>query len=88
VQAFFLLYYSDEQAFWILCAIVDIVLPPDYFSQSLLGARADCMLTRVLVFQRMPKLHAHFAALGVDVYNVALKWLMVSWHQLPEAGCV
>lgn len=35
------------------------------------------MLMKCLVFQRLPKLHAHFAALGVDVYNVALKWLMV-----------
>ena len=36
-QAYFLLYYKEEDAFWILCALVDIVLPPDYFTQSLLG---------------------------------------------------
>ncbi len=45
IAAYFLLYYSDEDAFWILCAIIDIVLPPDYFTQSLLGARADCFPT-------------------------------------------
>jgi hypothetical protein len=79
IAAFFLLYYKDEESFWILCSLVDIVLPPDYFTQSLLGVRAECMLMKTLVYQRLPKLHAHFAALGVDVYNVALKWLMV-WH--------
>jgi hypothetical protein len=78
IAAFFLLFYNDEEAFWILCAIVDIVLPPDYFTQSLLGLRADAMLLKLLVFQRMPKLHAHFASVGLDVYNVAVKWLMVS----------
>lgn len=126
-QAYFLLYYKEEDAFWILCALVDIVLPPDYFTQSLLGrsyapalpkeiamsilggllegphgsdcgplflllfcigfagVRAECMLMKCLVFQRLPKLHAHFAALGVDVYNVALKWLMVRAASPPHS---
>lgn len=76
IAAFFLLYYKESDAFWILCAIVDIVLPPDYFTQSLLGVRADCMLMKVLVYARFPKLHAHFATHGVDVYNSSLKWMM------------
>jgi len=88
IAAYFLLFYNDEEAFWILCALVDIVLPPDYFTQSLLGLRADAMLLKLLVYQRMPKLHAHFAALGLDVYSVGIKWLMTLYFLCLSKECV
>lgn len=87
-QAYFLLYYQEEAAFWILCALVDIVLPADYFSQSLVGVRSDCFLLKLLVYQRFPKLHHHFAALGVDVASVALKWLMTLYFLCLPKECV
>jgi len=44
----------------------------------------NCQLMKTLVYQRMPKLHHHFASIGIDVYNVALKWLMVREKQRAE----
>lgn len=75
-QGYFLLYYDCEESFWLLCALTDIILPSDYYTQSLLDSRTECMLMKVLVFQRFPKLHAHFHVLGVDVGTISLKPLM------------
>lgn len=88
IAAFFLLYYQEESVFWILCALVDIVLPPDYFSQSLLGVRADSVLMKILIFQRFPKLHQHFTDLGIDTANFALKWLMTLYLLSISKECI
>ena len=76
VTAFLLLFYPPSRAFYMLIALTDIILPKDYYTHSLLGVRADCQLLKILVFQRIPKLHAHLLKFHLDVSVTALKWLM------------
>ena len=49
IGAFLLLFYPEERSFFMLCALVDIVLPPHYFTNSLLGSRADAQLIKILI---------------------------------------
>ena len=89
IAAFFLLFYPEQRAFWLLCALVDIILPQDYYTNSLLGARADSQLLKILVFQRLPKLHQHLSKHGLDVSIVALRWLMPLFlTTLPLHVCI
>lgn len=76
IAAFLLLFYPEERAFWLLCTLIDIILPPDYYSSSLLGVRADAQLLKILVFQRQPRLHSHLKKFNLDVSVLVLKWLM------------
>ena len=41
LAAIALLFLNEEDAFWCLVAIVDEVLPPDYFSKTLKAAQVD-----------------------------------------------
>jgi len=88
IAAYFLLYYEPEEAFWLLCALVDIVLPPDYFTQSLLGSRTDALMIKLLVFQRLPKLHAHFHIHGIDLTPIVLKWLLTCYTLTLPLDCL
>ncbi|KIR80605.1 hypothetical protein I306_02059 [Cryptococcus gattii EJB2] len=77
VAATLLLTHSDEeQAFWILICIIDRLLPANYFSPSLVGSRADQLVLSQIVAQILPKLHAHFLALGVDLASITFGWFL------------
>lgn len=65
-----------EQAFWILICIIDRLLPANYFSPSLVGSRADQLVLSQIVAQILPKLHAHFLALGVDLASITFGWFL------------
>ena len=41
LAAVLLLQLSEEQAFWVLAALIEDILPPDYYSVSMLGSRVD-----------------------------------------------
>ena len=89
VAAFYLLFYPEERAFWMLCSLIDIILPQDYYTNSLLGARADAQLVKILVFQRLPRLHSHLNKHSMDVSIVALRWLMPLYlTTLPLHVCI
>ncbi len=89
VAAFLLLFYPEERAFWMLCSLIDIILPQDYYTNSLLGARADAQLVKILVFQRLSRLHAHLNKHNMDVSIVALRWLMPLYlTTLPLHVCI
>lgn len=41
IAAVALLYLSEADAFWLLVAVVEVLQPEDYYSQTLLGALID-----------------------------------------------
>ena len=45
VAAFALLFLKEEDAFWCLVAIIDFIMPQDYFSISMVAAQADQVIT-------------------------------------------
>ena len=41
MAAIALLFLNEEDAFWCLVYIVEFLMPPDYFSSSLIGSQVD-----------------------------------------------
>jgi len=72
-----LLHYSDEErAFWMLCSIIEDLLPPDYYTGTMSGLRVDLKLLDTLVAQYLPGLHAHLADKGIDIAPIAMNWFL------------
>jgi len=65
-----------EQAYWTLLAIVERLLPPTFFSPTLLASRADQAVLAELVKQLLPKVHDKLANLGVDLASVTFGWFL------------
>ncbi|KAK4133205.1 TBC-domain-containing protein [Trichocladium antarcticum] len=67
---------SAEDAFWILVAIVESILPPNYFDHSLRASRADQQVLRQYVADVLPRLSAHFDALAIDLETMTFQWFL------------
>src|SRR5882757_1971319 len=67
---------DEEEAFWMLAAIVEKLLPEDFFSPSLLPSRACPLVLLDYVQECTPKLHAHLRGLGVDLGAICFSWFL------------
>jgi hypothetical protein len=71
-----LVHADEEEAFWTLSAIIDRILPVDFFSPSLLPSRACPLVLLDYVQEFIPKLHAHLTELGVDLAAICFSWFL------------
>ncbi len=67
---------TPEDAFWILVAIIENILPSGYFDKGLLVSRADQTVLRSFVSEVLPKLSAHFEDLGVELEACSFMWFL------------
>ncbi|RLM97651.1 hypothetical protein BBO99_00004205 [Phytophthora kernoviae] len=75
LAAVLLQHMGEEEAFWVLAAIVE-ELTPQYHTRTMTGSRADQRVFSDLVTQKLPTLATHLQALGVDFEPFTLKWFL------------
>jgi hypothetical protein len=49
--------FEEEEAFWIMCALLEEILPPNYYT-NMLGIAVDLKLIEVFLRLRRPRLSA------------------------------
>ncbi|VCX37020.1 unnamed protein product [Gulo gulo] len=72
-----LLYLEQEDAFWCLVTIVEVFMPRDYYTKTLLGSQVDQRVFRDLMSEKLPRLHAHMEQYGVDYTLITFNWFLV-----------
>ncbi|TNN86884.1 TBC1 domain family member 2B [Liparis tanakae] len=72
-----LLYLDQEDAFWCLIAIVEVFMPRDYYTKTLLGSQVDQRVFKDLMSEKLPRLHAHFEQNKVDFSLITFNWFLV-----------
>ncbi|RCN53584.1 TBC domain protein [Ancylostoma caninum] len=76
IVAMLLLFCSEETTFWMMTALIEDILPPNYYSQTLLGVQADERATRHLMKSHVPDLNKILDELDVEVSLVTVNWLL------------
>jgi hypothetical protein len=77
VASTLLLVFADQQdAFWGFTAIIERILPADFFSPSLLVSRACPMVLLDYVQDHLPKLFAHLSNTGIDLPAICFSWFL------------
>jgi small G protein signaling modulator 3 len=71
-----LVHADEEEAFWVLAALVECILPEGFFSPTLLPSRACPLVLLDYVQEGMPKLAAHLAELGIDLPAICFSWFL------------
>ena len=76
LAGFLLLFFDEESAFWLMATVVNVVLPPDYFTDSMIGLHTDLTVLNSLLSTHLPRLHSHLAAMRVDIRPIAFPWFL------------
>ncbi|XP_046957071.1 TBC1 domain family member 2B isoform X1 [Lynx rufus] len=72
-----LLYLEQEDAFWCLVTIVEVFMPRDYYTKTLLGSQVDQRVFRDLLSEKLPRLHSHLEQHKVDCTLITFNWFLV-----------
>ncbi|XP_072904655.1 TBC1 domain family member 2A isoform X2 [Hemitrygon akajei] len=68
---------EEEDAFWCLVAIVDCIMPEDYYSKTLTGSQVDQRVFKDLLSEKMPRLVSHLEQYNVDLSYITFNWFLV-----------
>eukprot|EP01125_Pyxidicula_operculata_P019926 TRINITY_DN725_c0_g1_i1.p1 TRINITY_DN725_c0_g1~~TRINITY_DN725_c0_g1_i1.p1 ORF type:complete len:643 (-),score=183.89 TRINITY_DN725_c0_g1_i1:231-2159(-) len=76
LAAMFMFFLQEELSFWMLCTVIEDILPSNYYAVDLMGVRIDVYAFRKMFHQRLPKLAKHFDLLGVDCGTFITSWFL------------
>ncbi|XP_028346464.1 small G protein signaling modulator 3 isoform X1 [Physeter macrocephalus] len=79
VAACLLLFLEEEDAFWMMCAIIEDLLPASYFSTTLLGVQTDQRLLRHLIVQYLPRLDRLLQEHDIELSLITLHWFLTAF---------
>ncbi|XP_030621362.1 TBC1 domain family member 2A [Chanos chanos] len=76
---------NEEEAFWFLVAVVEVLMPPNYYTKTLLASQADQRVLKDFMAEKMPRLTAHLEEHNVDVSLITFNWFLVVFvESLPS----
>ncbi|KAL3083746.1 hypothetical protein niasHS_008236 [Heterodera schachtii] len=76
VVASLLLVCCEENTFWMMCSLIEDILPASFYAPSLLGVRADERVLRHLIQVHMPELTELLAKCNLDTSTIFINWLI------------
>ena len=77
IVAIGLLFLEPEDAFWLLVAVTEKILPKNYFDCGLVGAQADQECLKEIVQKKFPDLYEHLTEYNIDLSAITLNWFLV-----------
>ncbi|XP_031556555.1 TBC1 domain family member 2B-like [Actinia tenebrosa] len=71
-----MLYLTEDEAFWFLVAVIEHIMPKDYYSKTLLAAQADQRVLKDLLAEKLPRVNTHLENLSVDLSLITFNWFL------------
>ncbi|XP_030251417.1 TBC1 domain family member 2A isoform X4 [Sparus aurata] len=76
---------SEENAFWCLVAVVEVIMPQDYYTKNLVASQVDQWVLKDFLGEKLPRLATHFEDHSIDVSLITFNWFLVVFvESLPS----
>ncbi|KAL0272685.1 UNVERIFIED_CONTAM: hypothetical protein PYX00_005558 [Menopon gallinae] len=85
IASVFLIYCSEEEAFWLLARVCESLLP-DYYNTRVVGALVDQGVLDALVADHLPHLHTVLGNLGMTRV-ISLSWFLTVYLSVMPYAC-
>lgn len=79
VAACLLLFLEEEDAFWMMSAIIEDLVPASYFSTTLMGVQTDQRVLRQLIVQYLPRLDKLLQEHDIELSLITLHWFLTAF---------
>uniref|UniRef100_A0A8C9YZS0 RUN and TBC1 domain-containing protein 3 n=1 Tax=Sander lucioperca TaxID=283035 RepID=A0A8C9YZS0_SANLU len=79
-----LLFLEEEDVLWMMCALIEDLLPPSYFSSTLLGVQTDQRVLRQLIVQYLPALDRLLQEHDIEMSLITLHWFLTSFASVVD----
>ncbi|KAL5018571.1 hypothetical protein ScPMuIL_004293 [Solemya velum] len=76
IAASLLLFLEEEDAFWMICTIIEDLLPASYYSSTLIGIQADQRVLRQLIISYLPDLDLVLKEHDIELSLISLHWFL------------
>ena len=76
IAATFLLFFEEEDAFWLMSTTIEDILPASYYSHTLLGVQADIKVLNQLINTYLPEIDQHFKKHDIELSLICLNWFL------------
>ncbi|XP_046560313.1 small G protein signaling modulator 3 homolog isoform X3 [Haliotis rubra] len=76
IAASLLLFLEEEDTFWMMCAIIEDLLPASYYSSTLIGIQADQRVLRQLLISYLPDVDLVLKEHDIELSLISLHWFL------------
>jgi len=76
ICALLLFHLSEEESFWVLAALIEDILPPDYYSSTMIGCRVDHQAFQSCIAWKLSKLHSHLNVTKTLLDPICCSWFL------------
>jgi len=76
IAASLLLFMEEEDVFWMMCTIIEDLLPASYYSSTLIGVQADQRVLRQLIINYLPDIDVALKRHDIELSLITLHWFL------------
>lgn len=76
IVATLLLFLEEEDVFWLMCTIIENLLPVSYYSHTLAGVQVDMRVLRELIRIYLPTIEAKLLKFDVEISLIFINWFL------------
>ncbi|CAB4009264.1 Small G signaling modulator 3, partial [Paramuricea clavata] len=84
IVATLLLFIEEEDTFWLMCTIIEDLVPPSYYSTTLIGVQADQRVLRQLIVSYLPKLDESLKEHDIELSLITLHWFLTLFASVVD----
>jgi hypothetical protein len=76
IAGMMLIFMSEEEAFWLLLTVVEKLLPPDYYTKSMVGTYVDQFVLAHIIKKYLPNIHTTLEKNHLQLPLITVQWFM------------